>query len=165
MTWQAVFKSIRDEDLIANIQAIIARDYKAALDVLYPSLSLVDFAEKSLGQVRGLEFPCLAIAPKSNASSPSEDRGRLIQGFRVDIYIGVIDDGPDTVTNRTMRYMTTLGEVLRAATKADMFVGATGQVFGFVLETEWEYGPIGSNNNVLFRSAQMTATITVNSSN
>lgn len=163
MTWAKVFNSVRDEDLIANIRAIIVRDYKAALDVLYPSLDLSDFRELELGQVLKNEFPCSAIAPRSNASSPSDDFGHLSQGFRVDIYIGVTDDGPDTVTNRIMRYMTTLGEVLRAATKADMFAGSAGQTFGYVLETEWEYGPLGSNNDILFRSAQMIATITVNS--
>lgn len=161
MAWAQKFLSVRDEDLIANILAIIARDYAAAIAVLYPSQTLPDFAESSLGQVQGLAFPCLAIAPRSNASSPAEDEGHLAQAFRVDIYIGVTDDSASNVTIRIMKYMTTLGEVLRSATKADMFTGMASRTFGYVFESEWEYGPIGSNDNILFRSAQMQATITV----
>lgn len=163
MTWAARFNSVRDEDLIANMLTIIERDYKLALDVLYVDEDLPDFPadERSLGQAKGVNFPCLAIAPRTNASSPSEDFGHLGQAFRVDIYVGVIDDSANNVTNRIMKYMTTMGEVLRSATKADMFTGMAALTFEYVFESEWEYGPIGSNNNILFRSAQMQAVITV----
>lgn len=163
MAWSGPkFKSVRDEDLIANLVTIIEEDFKLALDALYPGLDLLDLKERSLGQVLRLEFPCSAIGPNSNASSPSEDDGHLRQAFRYDIYVGVTDNGPEAVTNRIMKYMTTMGEVLRAATKNRVFAGHTGQTFGYVLETEWDYGPIGSKDSTNFRGADMKVTITVN---
>lgn len=162
MAWTQAFNSVRDEELVVNLLAVIARDFKLALDVLYTGESLSDFKETSLGRVRKLEFPCLAIGPKSNASSPSEDGGYLTQGFRVEIFVGVTDDSDEHVTNRVMKYMTTMGEVLRVASKNDMFLGMEAETFGYVFESEWEYGPIGESASSLFRSALMTVTITVN---
>lgn len=162
MTWAARFNSVRDEDLIANMLTIIERDYKPALDVLYPTLDLSDFKQTAIGQIIRLEFPCLSASPRSNASSPSEDGGYLRQAFRVGFQVGVTDDSDAHVTNRIMWYMTTMGEVLRSATKADMFAGMAAQTFEYVFESEWEYGPSGQNESILFRAADMTATITVN---
>ncbi len=162
MTWAPKFNSVRDEDLIDNLLGLITRDFKSALDVLYAGENLPDFREKALGQIKRLEFPCLALGPRRNASSPSDDDSRLGQAFEVDMYVGVSDDSSETVTAQIMKYMTTLGEVLRSASKSDVFNGMSGQIFGFVLETEWEYGPIGSNDSTLFRGAQMTVSITVN---
>lgn len=162
MAWTPTLNSARDEDLIANLLAIIVRDFKLALDVLYVGQDLPDFRERALGQIERLEFPCMAIGPRSNASSPSEGGGYLSQGFRVDIYIGVTADSTKNVTTKIMRYMTTMGEVLRAATKGDVFAGMAAQTFEYVLETEWEYGPIGNKESSIFRGAQLQATITVN---
>lgn len=162
MVWAQKFNSVRDEDLIANLVTIFEADFKPALDVLYPGQDLPDLKERSLGQVLRLEFPCSAIGPVSNASSPSEDDSYLRQAFRYAVYAAVTDNGPEAVTNRMMWYMTTFGEVLRAASKNRVFAGHSGQTFGYVLETEWDYGPIGGEKPTNVRGALMQVTITVN---
>ena len=164
MTWAAKYNAVRNEKLMANVSALLTRDFKPALDVLNPGEDLDDFREKALGQVKGLDYPCLGLSPRRGASSPSDDAARVGQAFHFDLQYGVTDDGPDTVTNRIMKYSSTMEAVLLAATKNDFFAGMPGQVFGFVVETEWEFGPFGIVKGVstLFRAAQMSVTITVN---
>lgn len=171
MPWTPKFQAVQEEALVANILTIVTRDFKHALDYFYPIEAalpasdpryLSDFQERTLGQIVKNDFPCLAIGPNRNASTPSDDEGRLIEAVRIDNYIGVVDDSPATVTERIMRYVGTYDAVLRSARKADYFVNMSVQRFGLVLELEHVYGPIGTDKIAHFRGAQIQATITVN---
>lgn len=171
MPWTPKFHAVQEEALVENILTIVTRDFKDALDYFYPIEAelaqsdpryLHDFQERTLGQIVKNEFPCLAVAPNRNASTCAADEGRLIEAVRIDNYIGVVDDSPATVTQRIMRYVGTFDAVLRSARKADYFVNMSVQTFGFVLEMEHIYGPIGTDKMALFRGARIEVTITVN---
>jgi hypothetical protein len=171
MPWTPKFQAIQEEALVTNVLTIIERDFKDALDYFYPIEAaldssdpryLHDFRERTLGQIVKNDFPCIAIAPNRNASSPDADEGRLIERVEIDAYLGVVDDSPANVTERIMRYVGTVDAVLRSARKADYFVNMSVQTFGFVLEMEHVYGPIGTDKVALFRGAQVQLTITVN---
>lgn len=173
MVWVPQFQAIQEEALVDNVLTIITRDFKEALDYFYPieaaltdsdPLFLRDFQERSLGQIVKNVFPCLAIGPNRNASTPSAAMDRLTEAVRLDLYVGVTDDSPATVTTRIMRYIGTLDAVLRTAAakrKADFFVNMSTP-FGFVLEMEHVYGPIGQKESSLFRGAQLQVEITIN---
>lgn len=171
MVWIPKFQAVQEEALVANVLTIITRDFKNALDYFYPIEAaldpsdpryLHDFRERTLGQIVKNEFPCLAIGPNRNASSPAADQGRLIEAVQIDTYIGVVDDSPANVTQRIMRYVGTVDAVLRSARKADYFVNMSVQTFGLVLEMEHVYGPIGGSTPALFRGARVEVNITVN---
>lgn len=171
MVWTPKFQAVQEEALVANVLTIVTRDFKEALDYFYPIEAalpvtdpryLKDFQERTLGQIVKNEFPCLAIGPNRNASTSAADEGRLIEAVRIDCYLGVVDDSPAHVTERIMRYVGTLDAVLRSAPKADYFVNMSVQTFGFVLEMEHVYGPIGTDKVALFRGAKLELTITVN---
>lgn len=171
MVWSPKFQAVQEEALVANILTIATRDFKEALDYFYPVEAalatddpryLPDFRERTLGQIVKNEFPCLAIGPNRNASTSAADEGRLIEAVRIDCYLGVVDDSPANVTQRIMRYVGTFDAVLRSARKSDYFVNMSVQTFGFVLEMEHVYGPIGADKIALFRGAQVQVTITVN---
>ena len=171
MVWTPKFQAVQEEALVANILTIVTRDFKEALDYFYPIEAaldsddpryLPDFRERTLGQIVKNEFPCLAIGPNRNASTSAADEGRLIETVRIDCYLGVTDDSPANVTQRIMRYVGTFDAVLRSARKADYFVNMSVQTFGFVLEMEHVYGPIGTDKMALFRGAQVQVSITVN---
>lgn len=172
MVWAPKFFAIQEEALVDNVLTIVTEDFKNALDVLYPIQAalpetdpqfLRDFQQRALGQIVKEVFPCFAIGPNRNASTPSAAMDRLAEAVRLDLYVGVTDDSPATVTTRIMRYVGTLDAVLRSALKARYFVNMSTP-FGFVLEMEHVYGPIGSNDSSLFRGAQLQVEITVNES-
>ena len=171
MVWTPKFQAVQEEALIDNIIRVVQRDFKDALDTFYPteaalpesdSRFLRDFQEHALGQIEGMVYPCFAIKPNRNASTESDGGDRLNEVHRIDIYAGVTDDSPATVTTRIMRYVCTLDAVLRSARKSDYFRNMSTQIFGFVLEMEHIYGPIGKTESSLFRGAQLDLTITVN---
>lgn len=170
MVWAPKFQAIQEEALVANIVTIVQADFKQALDYFYSIESalpetdprfLRDFQEHALGQIIGNVPPYFAIGPNRNASTPSADEGRLAEAVRLDLYVGVTDDSPATVTTRIMRYVGTLDAVLRSALKARYFVNMATP-FGFVLEMEHIYGPIGQKESSLFRGAQLQVEITIN---
>lgn len=172
MPWVPKYQAIQEEALVDNVLTIVTEDFKDALDYFYsieaalPDTDpgyLKDFQERALGMIVRESFPCLAIGPNRNASTPSDAADRLTEAVRLDLYIGVTDDGPDTVTRRLMKYVGTADAVLRSARKSRYFVNMSTP-FGFVLEMEHIYGPIGSNESSLFRGAQLQVTITVNES-
>lgn len=171
MPWEPKFQAVQEEALVANILAIVTRDFKDALDYFYPIEAaldetdpryLPDFRERTLGQIVKNEFPCLALGPNRNASTSAADEGRLIEAHRIDCFLGVLDDSPANVTQRIMRYVGTFDAVLRTAPKADYFVNMSVQTFGFVMDMEHVYGPIGTDKVALFRGAQVQVTIQVN---
>lgn len=171
MSWNPKYQAVQEEALVDNIVTVIQRDFKNALDTYYtieaalPETDprfLRDFQEHALGQILKNVFPCMAIAPVRNASTEADAADRLIEVHRIDIYVGVTDDSPATVTTRIMRYMGTLDAVLRSARKSDYFRNMSVQVFGLVLEMEHVYGPIGTETSQFFRGARMELTITVN---
>lgn len=168
--WTPKFHAIQEEALVDNVLTIVQEDFKEALDYFYPTeaaltdsdpLFLRDFQEHALGQIVRNVFPCFAIGPNRNASSPSAAMDRLAEAVRLDLYLGVTDDSPATVTRRIMRYVGTLDAVLRSALKSRYFVNMSTP-FGFVLEMEHVYGPIGGEKPSLFRGAQLQVEITIN---
>lgn len=170
MVWTPKFQAIQEEALVDNVLTIVRADFKEALDYFYPTeavlpdsspLFLRDFQEHALGQIVKNVFPCFAIGPNRNASSPSAAMDRLAEAVRLDLYVGVTDDSPATVTTRIMRYIGTLDAVLRSALKSRYFVNMSTP-FGFVLEMEHVYGPIGQKESSLFRGAQLQVEITIN---
>lgn len=160
MTWVPKYSAVFEEQIIDSVLALITRDMKPALDYFFPSSNYPDFRERSLGQILKNEFPLVAIGPNRNAISPSDDGSRVIQAARTDIYVGVSDDGPATVTEKIMRYVRCVDAVLRSGSKSDYFTSMN--TFGFVLEAEHVYGPIGIRESIYFRSAIIELTIQIN---
>lgn len=171
MPWTPKYEARFEESLVNNILDIFTRDFKDALDYFYPTEAaydstdpryLKDFAEKALGQVLGNETPMLAIGPVRNAASPSDDDSHMIQAVRIDLALGVTDDGPDTVTRRIMRYTRTAVAVLHSANKSDFFANMSSQgVFGLVLETEQVYRSLRANDSVYFRDSTVEVTLQI----
>ena len=168
MVWEAQYAAVFEEGIIDNALTVIGRDFKPALDVFYPAEAalastdprfLKDFAVRALGQVIKTEFPCLAIGPRNNEVDDSDDGSHLIEVARIDIYIGVTDDGPETVTRRIMKYVRTMDAVLRTA-RQDFFTGMSNP-FGVILDVNHAYGPIGENESIYFRSAIVELTVSL----
>lgn len=164
MPWTPTNEAVSEEALVDNILALVTRDFKDALDYFYPTEGLPDFAERALGQVLGNEAPMLGIGPVRNASTLSDDSAYLKEALRVDLAVGVIDDGPDTVTRRIMRYMRVLEAVLRRGNKNDFFSSInTARTFGFSLDCEHVYRQdIRTNTSIYFRDATLQLTVLIN---
>ncbi len=171
MSWQPKYYAVQEEGVIDNALFIIERDFKAALDVFYPTEAafdpddpqyLEDFQERSLGQIQKLVFPCLAIGPNRNAATESDARDRLKQAVRFDLYVGVTADSMANVTTKIMRYMGTLDAVLRSARKSDWSRNMSTIIFGIVLEAEHVYGSIREGKSVYYRDALMQVTLSFN---
>lgn len=169
MVWTPKFLAVSEEALTDNILALIVRDYKLALDWFYwtgPDRlieNLPDFEERDLGQVLGNAAPMIGIAPVKNASTSSDDAAYLKEALRVDLAIGVTDDGPQTVTRRIMRYMRVMEAVLRAGNKDDFFgtVNAT-KTFGFSIDCEHVYRQdIRTNTSIYYRDATLQLTVEI----
>ncbi len=144
--------------IIDNTLAIITRDFKGGLDYYYASDALPDFAERALGQVLGNEFPCLAVTPRENPTTEADDRSHLAEAARINIYIGVSGDGPDSVTRTIMKYVRVMDAILRSA-RRDFFTGMSNP-FGVVLEINHAYGPVGGpRETVYFRGAMVELTV------
>lgn len=163
MVWTPKFFAVQEEGLIANIFQIFERDFKEALDALFPIEAaldpddpsyLPDFRERAWGQIVKNEFPCLAIGPNRTLSGDGPNEECIRQTVYPEIYIGVVDDSPENVTKRIMRYVNTAELVLRSASFADYSRDMSVVFFGFVLdEIEHVYGPIGQSQSALFRGA------------
>lgn len=173
MVWTASNYAVSEEALIDNTLVLVTRDFKPALDVLYPAQAslteghadyLADFKERTLGMVLGNEAPNLAISPSRNASTLSDDAAYLKEALRMDLTVGVMDDGPDTVTRRIMRYMRTLEAVLRNGQKNDFFgVANNARTLGFALDCEHVYKPdIFSDQSIYVRVATLQVTVNIN---
>jgi hypothetical protein len=170
--WTPKFEAVQEEGLVANILTIITRDFKDALDYFYPIEAalaetdpryLRDFQERELGQIVGNAFPSLSIGPNRGTSADGPNDECLRQDHSIDIHIGVVDDSPQTVTTRIMRYRGTLDMVLRSAPISDYFVNMSVEVFGFVLdEIDYFYGPIGQRQSANFRGAVLQIPIKIN---
>lgn len=162
MPWTPRYSAVFEEGLIDNLLTVITRDFKLALDYYYADDDLPDFAERTLGQELGNEYPMLALVPVRNAATESEDRARVLQAVRINLMVGVVDDGPDTVTQRIMRYVRALDAVIRSASKNDLTANMGVQVFGLSVEAEHSYGPIGDNSSIYFRPAILELLMTFN---
>lgn len=164
MVWLPKFQAVSEEALVDNILVLVERDFKFALDYFYPTEGLDDFAERALGQVLGNEAPLLGIAPVRNASTQSDDAAYLTEALRVDLAVGVTDDGPQTVTRKIERYMRVLEAVLRAGNKDDFFGTInTARTFGFSLDCEHVYRQdIRTNTSIYFRDATLQLTVNIN---
>lgn len=157
MVWTPQFSAVFEEPIINNALVVITRDMKPALDHFYAADDLPDFAERALGQVLGNTTPALAIFPLSNPTEDADDSSHIIEAAQIGIYIGVEDDGPDTVTRRIMKYVRALDAVLRTG-KRDFFTNMSNP-FGVWLEVDHVYGPIGDRQSTLFRSARLELTV------
>jgi hypothetical protein len=153
------FSGVMEDIVVPNVKTIIEDNFAAALDYYYPTTTLPDFAEITLGQIRRKEFPLLALGPVGNPATESEDSSRFSNSVTIAMYLGVVADDADTVTELIMKYVKVLHAVLISATKLDYFGDSNGEVFGFSLDAEHIYGAIRSNNTILFRDATMMLTI------
>lgn len=155
--------------IIDNALTLITRDFKEAMDYYYPTqaalastdpLFLPDFAERELGQIIGLQYPCLAITPRENRVTEADDRSHLKEAARLNIYMGVNDDGPANVTRRIMKYVRVMNAILRTGRK-DFFIGMSNP-FEIVLDIIHEYGPVGGPaESVYFRGAIVGLTVSL----
>lgn len=163
MVFVPVNEAVSEEALIDNTLALVVRDFKAGLDYFYPTASLPDFAERALGMVLGNEAPHLGVGPSRNASTLSDDAAYLTEALRMDLAVGVTDDGPNTVTRKIMRYMRVLEAVLRAGNKNDFFgIVNTSRTWGFTLDCEHVYQQdIWSNSSIYFRTATLQVTVMI----
>lgn len=165
MAWTPKFEAVSEEALIDNILVLVTRDFKLALDYFYPTARLEDFAERALGQVLGNEAPMLGIAPVRNASTLSDDGSHLQEALRVDLAVGVTDDGPQTVTRKIERYMRVLEAVLRRGNKDDFFGTVnTLRTFGFSLDCEhvyWQDIRLHRIQSIYFRDATLQLTVNI----
>jgi hypothetical protein len=144
--------------IMDNALAIIVRDFKGGLDYFYSSDSLPDFVEREMGQIIGLQFPCLAITPRENTITQADDNSYLVEAARMNIYMGVTGENPTDVSRKIMKYVRVMDTILRSA-RRDFFTGMTNP-FKIVLETIHEYGPVGGpENSVYFRGAILGLTV------
>lgn len=161
MTWtpKPGFSGVMEDVVVPNVAMIIERDFKDALDYYFPDEQLLDFHERSMGQVKRKEFPCVAVGPLGNAADESEDSARHTQPLRISIYLMI--EGPDdeTVTTNIMRYVKTMHGVLHKASWADYFGADVTRTFGQSLSVEHFYSPLLSNNTLLARAASMLLTL------
>lgn len=162
MTWEPNPKEPAanfEGPIIDNTLAIITRDFKGALDYYFAADDYPDFKERRLGQIEKLNFPCLAIGPRNNTTEEADDRSYMIEAARIDIYIGVTADKPDTVTRLIMKYVKVMNAVLRSA-RLDFFTGMSNP-FGVVLDITHNYGPLGGPdaNSIYFRGAYVELTV------
>lgn len=159
MTWapkpgtQGVF----ERGIVLNTLAIIERDFKEALDYYFAAEDYPDFAERVIGQINKLEFPCLAIGPRDNPVEDAADMSHVVEAPRVDIYIGVKGESAAEVTLKLMSYVQVMDSVLRTA-KDDFFTGMSSP-FGVWLEIDHAYGPIGEADVSYFRGAVLQLTV------
>lgn len=146
--------------VIDNTLAVIERDFLGALTYYYPLENLPDFAERALGQTLRNEFPCLAISPRNNPTEEADDRSHIVEAARVDIYIGVTGDAPNTVTRLIMKYVRVMDSVLRSA-RRDFFNGMHNP-FEVVLSVDHTYGPVGGpTDSIYFRAAVVELTVSL----
>lgn len=158
-TPKSSFSGVMEDIVVPNVKAIIEDNFKDALDYYYPSPLLPDFAEVTLGQIKRKEFPLLALGPVGNPAIESEDSARFSQRITIVMYLGVVADDADTVTELIMKYVKVMHGVLAAATKEDFFGDSDSRVFGFSTDAEHIYGAIRANNTQLFRDATIMLTI------
>lgn len=173
MAWEPWYQAVQEEAVVDNVRTIVARDFKQALDYFYtieaalPTTDprhLLDFQERTLGQVSGTVFPSLAIGPNRNASTEDDNQSRLNEAILFDSWIGVTDDTAENVTKRIMRYAGTYNAVLRTAAAknmSDFFRNMSTEVWGVNLELEHIYGPIGKRESVHFRSVVIQGTLKI----
>lgn len=173
MPWEPYYNAVQEEGVIDNVLTIVTRDFKDALDTLYPieaalpetdSRYLRDFQERTLGQISGSVFPSLAVGPNRNASTESESQDRLNEAILFDNWIGVTDDTAENVTRRIMRYAGTYNAVLRTAAVKnipDFFRNMSTEVWGLNLELEHVYGPLGQRESLHFRSVRIQGTLKI----
>jgi hypothetical protein len=172
MSWNYTPNAVSEEALIDNTLTLVTANFKTEIDRLYPTeaalpasdpLHLPDFRERALGQVLGNEAPMLGIAPVRNASTLSDDSSYLTEALRMDLAVGVTDDGPQTVTRRIMRYMRALEAVLRRGNKNDFFgIVNSSRTFGFSLDCEHVYRQdIRTNTSIYFRDATLQVTVNI----
>jgi hypothetical protein len=171
MPWTPEFEASQEEALVDNVMTIITRDFKLALDQRYPIEAalpttdpryLHDFQERELGQIVGNNFPSLSVGPRSGTAGDGPNGECLRESVLIDVYIEVIDDSPQTVTRRIMKYRATMDIVLRSAPISDYFVNMSVDAFAFVLdEIHYYYGPIGKET-AIFRGALLQVPIKIN---
>lgn len=161
MSWnpKPSFSGVMEDVVVPNVKAIIEDNFANALDYYYPAQTLPDFAEVTLGQVRRKQFPLLAIGPVGNPAVESQDSARITQPLLIALYVGVVAEDADTVTELIMKYVKVLHGVLLSASKADYFGSDDSRVFGFHMGVEHLYGSIRSNNTLLFRDATVLLTL------
>lgn len=146
--------------VVDNTLAVIERDFKGALDYYYAAENLPDFGERALGQILRNEFPCLAVTPRNNPTEEADDRSHIVEAARVDIYIGVTADTPNTVTRLIMKYVRVMDAVLRSA-RRDFFTGMSNP-FEVVLSVDHTYGPVGGpQDSIYFRGAVVELTVSL----
>lgn len=164
MPFVPIYDAVSEEALIDNLLAFVETNFKPALDAYYPSDDLKDFAERSLGILMGVESPALAIAPRRNASTSSDDASHLIEALMVDLVVVVIDENPQAVTRKIQRYMRTLEAVLRRGNKDDFFGSVNAaKTFGFSLDCEHVYNQdIRNNASTYLRDATLQLTVNIN---
>lgn len=166
------FHAVSEEALIDNTLVLFETNFKPMIDALYPAAAtltnadaqyLGDFRERSLGMVMGNEVPHLGISPARNASISSDDDSYLKEALRMDLAIGVTDDGPQTVTRRIMRYMRAAEAVLRRGNKNDFFsIVNTTRTWGFSLDCEHVYPQdIRSDGSIYYRTATLQVTVNI----
>lgn len=172
MSWNYPPNAVSEEALIDNTLVLVTANFKTEIDRLYPAEAsltnadaqyLGDFRERSLGMVMGNEVPHLGISPVRNASTLSDDSAYLIEALRMDLAVGVTDDGPQTVTRRIERYMRALEAVLRRGNK-DSFFGIvnTSRTWGFSLDCEHVYQQdIRSDGSIYYRTATLQVTVNI----
>lgn len=157
MTWTPKFAAVFEEQIIENALTVITRDFKEALDYFYPTADYNDFEERAWGQIEGNGYPTLAIGPAENEPEQAADDSHLAEVARIVIYIGVSDDGPQTVTRKIMRYVRTMDAVLRTS-KNDFFTGMHNP-FGVVLDIRHSYDSLRGKKPSYFRAAVVELTV------
>lgn len=143
--------------ITANVMRVITRDFKGGLDYYFEDDDLLDFRERTVGLIKKLEFPCLAIGPRATVIDEADDRSHLVEAARVDIYLGVVADTPTNVSYLIMKYVKVMNAVLRSA-RLEFFEGMSNP-FGVVLELRHQYTQIGEHEGVHFRGAYLELTI------
>lgn len=156
---------LMEEVVIDSIFSFVERDFKEALDYFYPDEDYPDFAERTLGRMRGNEFPSLVLNPRSNLTEQDADDSRVFQPLRIESHLAVIGPDSQTVTQLIMRYTKAYDAVLRAAAefancKRDYFMDVDpARIITPRIKIDHAYGPFGSNNTEFMRPSFVELTI------
>lgn len=140
------FEEIFESVVLDNILAIVARDFKGALDYYYATEDLPDFAQKTLGNFIRLALPALAIEPSRGGGDESADGSHEGEQLKVTLYLAVEDADPTETVRKLVKYSRTLRAVLKTATTADFIANVpANKVFALSRELSWQYGQISKN--------------------
>jgi|SRR5215204_2014477 len=148
MPFESVFEEVSDTLIFDNLISYVEDNMLGALVEKFPTESLPDFAQRTLGRYFKLgSYPVFAVDPDRNGPQQSADGSWVEDAVRIQCFLAVSNaDGP-TATRLALKYATAFKAVLRKAERVQAFTAnfPVNSVFACTMEFSYEYGLIGKN--------------------